>query len=172
MLELLSDNGKIILFLLAGILAVAGYVLRQHVNTVTTLNKEAVRQQDLREMKAERDRLHQENAARLDAIHETVAATSKSISDMGILSHRVLTLEKDVLSLRDFKHNSVEPAVRYIEFLGKEKPWDESKTHLARLEIKIDANEEKASESRHKSINDLQVILAGIEALRAERKSR
>jgi hypothetical protein len=165
MLELLSDNAKVTLFLLASILAVAGYILRQHVSRVTRLEAESVRKADL-------EAKHQENAKVLESIRTTVSHTQLQLETMGEIKHRVQVAEKDIQDLRDFKHKNVELAVRYIEYLGQEKPWNESKVHLEKLEKKIDLNEEKASESRHKSINDLQVILAGIEAIKAERKQR
>jgi len=162
MLELLSDNGKIILFLLTAILAVAGYVLRQHVTTVNKLNTEAVRKSDL-------EAKHQENAKVLESIRTMVSQTQMQLEVVGEIRQRMTAAERNIQDLRDFKHEKVEGAIRYVGMLQEEKPWNETKSHIARLENKIDAYAKTDSDTRHKTASDVQLILVEIQRLSKSR---
>jgi predicted outer membrane lipoprotein len=37
---------------------------------------------------------------------------------------RMVTLERELQALRDWKHSFCEPAVRYVGYLKEEKPWE------------------------------------------------
>lgn len=175
MLELLSDNRAVIVALCATAFLIAWWFFRRHLARVDALDKDAVRKHDLNDMRTERERLHKENAQKLESITATVDAIYKSIADMVVLSHRMLVAEQTIQELRAFKHKHVEPAIRYVEFLQQEKPWEQavakienlSAAHLTRIENKIDAYEERDSKTRHDirdSMNTVAVKVAVLES--------
>jgi hypothetical protein len=180
-IDLLSDNRAVISVIIGTVFIVAWWFVRRHLMRIDALDKDAVRRHDLHEMRAERERLHQENASKLEAINATVQATYKSIADIGVLSHRILISEQLIQELRDFKHEHVDPAVRYVEYLKHEKPWEEavakvensSAATLVRIENKIDAYEERDSKTRHDirdSMNAVAMKVAVLETRLPEKK--
>lgn len=181
MLELLSNNVLVISAILGTAFAVGWWFLRRHLMRVDAIDKDAVRKHDLEEMRAERERLHKENADKLESINATVQATYKSIADMGVLSHRILVAEKSIQELRDFKHQHVDPAVRYVEYLKVEKPWEDavakmenaSAAHLTRIENKIDTYEDRDAKTRHDirdSLNAVAMKVAVLETRLTDKK--
>lgn len=181
MLELLSDNRAVISILGGAVFVIAWWFIRRHLMRMDALDKDAVRKHDLNDMRTERERLHKENAQRLESITATVEAIYKSIADMGVLSHRMLVAEQTIQELRTFKHQHVEPAIRYVEFLQQEKPWEQavakienlSAAHLTRIESKIDAYEERDSKTRHDirdSMNAVAMKVAVLETRLTDKK--
>lgn len=121
-----------ITFLSSSLLTVFVWVGRRKVQRLDDIANEVardvVRKTELKEMQTsmsgERERLHAENSARLERIEGTVMATHVSLTEIGVMNLRITVSEQRIQELRDFKHDHCEPAVRYVDLLQKEKPWE------------------------------------------------
>lgn len=114
---------------LAAVIAVLGWLFKREVNRIDQIAAAYVTRESLDttllSMRVERREMHVENRQSLQQLGVKVDGLSDKVAaPLAVLTNRVDTLDERVEELRDFKHGHCEPAVRYVDYLQKDKPWE------------------------------------------------
>lgn len=106
-------------------MSILSWLGQRQVKRIDEIEKNYVNGEALKRMQVERKEMHRQNTEKLNRIDTKLDGVRDSvIGSIPVLTQRLDTVEERVEELRDFKHEHCEPAVRYVDYLKTEKPWE------------------------------------------------